>query len=93
MTDLTPTQPFGDHDRLIRIETKLDTVIECLEGQAGWNKAMEERERALEDKASRHSETIQAIKTDVGRLQTVSNTWNILNSAAIAIATFLGFAR
>jgi hypothetical protein len=91
---VTPTTNpnCGDHDLLIQLDTKVDSIKECLTGLDGLLKDYDNRMRAIEEKEARHSETIKAIQSDVGTLKSESRAWNGINSLAatlVAIFTYL----
>jgi hypothetical protein len=71
----------NDHELLIRLEGKVDTLIEKLKDVP----VIEKRVRDLEINCSR----ISIMETDIKNLETKSNTWSILNSVGVAIAAIL----
>ncbi len=66
--------------------TKLDRLIEDVNDikreQAGMIKVVE-----------RHTTQIDDHEGEIGRLRAQSTTWSVLNSAAVAVATWLGLRQ
>ena len=74
-------------DTLIRTESEhYKDLRAMIDGQAGCV-------RALEIDAGKHDESIKVLKADVASLEQKSNTWSMLNSVAIAVATFIGIQK
>lgn len=60
-------EPTNDHDLLVRLESKVETLISLAQASSQENKELNERVVKLEVKDSRDSEKVQAITADVQR--------------------------
>lgn len=73
----------SDHDLLIRLDSKLDSVIEKM-GEIP----------SLTGRVNKLEQTVQIIpdmKKDIEKLEEKSNTWSILNSIGVFAAGLFGF--
>ena len=73
---------MDDRETLIRLEEKVDTILERLKDVT----KIEERVRALENVA--HG--IPEMKGDIKALESKSNTWSIINSVGVFVAGLFG---
>lgn len=71
-----------DKELLIRLETKVDAILESLKQIP----KIEERVRCVENKVV----SIDDMKKDIEKLENKSNTWSILNSVGVFLAALIG---
>lgn len=74
---------MDDKEALIRLEEKVDTILDRLKDLT----RIEERVRILETV----THGIPDMKDDIKALESKSNTWSLINSVGVALAGLLGF--
>lgn len=74
---------MDDKETLIRLEEKVDTILERLKDLT----KIEERVRSLENV----THGIPDMKDDIKALESKSNTWSLINSVGVALAGLFGF--
>lgn len=72
----------NDKELLIRLEEKVDTILERIQEIP----KLENRLRDVEKCAG----SIPEMKEDIKNLENKSNTWSVLNSLGVGIAAILG---
>ena len=75
----------SDHDLLIRLDSKLDSVIEKM----GEIPSLTCRVNKLENTV----QLIPDMKDDIKKLEEKSNTWSIINSIGVFVAGLFGFLK
>jgi len=74
---------MDDKEALIRLEEKVDTILDRLKDLT----RIEERVRILETV----THGIPDMKDDIKALESKSNTWSLINSVGVALAGLFGF--
>lgn len=82
--DSDTIQQSRDHDLLISLNSKVDSLLATLEQIKG----IETRVRGCEGNHERHSEKFRAITEDISVLQKTNAIWNVINSIAIACGIY-----
>jgi len=76
-----------DHDLLVKLNSKVDFIIETLKQIP----QLEERVRTVEKTDEKREEQISTIKNEIEKLRNTNTTWSIINTIGIFIAGALGF--
>jgi len=78
--------PENDHEVLIRLEGKVDTIIDKLREIPELDK----RVRCLEWDNSSNKTDVSTIKGDISSLEKKSDSWSIINSIGVFVAGLFG---
>lgn len=85
-----PSAGGGQNERLARIEEKVDAVLDRLVRLDACQGDHERRLSGVEQVSAGRTHQIEAIRSDVERLEKKSETWSVINSLGALAAALLG---
>jgi hypothetical protein len=78
----------NDHDLLIGLNSKVDSIIETLK----MIPPLEKRVRDVEINSGKQETNLETHKTEIDKLRNTNTVWSSLNSIFILVGSFLGIA-
>lgn len=80
----------NDHDLLVTLNTKMDSVVECLNGLPAIHEKIDARIREVERSETRCESDMTTVKNDIKELKSKSNTVDFFLSVGVIVSTIVG---